>query len=119
MSSHSLLKYEIAYTDLILDTQLSGAKSSFSLRFNSVLWAITTGSQLFLVWWYRRQPVFYLPAGWAPGIIGWVLSFPNAPRGEFCHILYPSGEISSFHQALSVRLLGRQCVSGSYSPLRR
>ncbi|KAI9637645.1 protein GET1 [Dioszegia hungarica] len=65
-----------------VNTQITSAKSSFSLRFNSLLWFITTGSQLFLVWWYRRQPVFYLPSGWAPGIVGWMLSFPSAPKGS-------------------------------------
>jgi hypothetical protein len=46
-----------------------------------VLWLFTTGAQLVLVWWYRKQPVFYLPPGWVPYPVAWVLSFPSAPLG--------------------------------------
>ncbi|RSH82298.1 GET complex subunit get1 [Saitozyma podzolica] len=65
-----------------INNSLGSSKSSFSLRFSSVLWLFTTGAQLVLVWWYRKQPVFYLPPGWVPYPVAWVLSFPSAPLGS-------------------------------------
>jgi hypothetical protein len=65
------------------DTTLTSAKSSFGMKFSSLIWVSTTGAQLVLVWWYRKQPIFWLPAGWAPGPVAWILSFPSAPKGEY------------------------------------
>ena len=64
------------------DSTIGSARSSFSLRFSSVLWILTTGAQLVLVWYYRSRPVFWLPKDWVPGPIAWLLSFPSAPKGE-------------------------------------
>ncbi|ORY35685.1 protein GET1 [Naematelia encephala] len=76
-------KVEKSLADLeTINSQLGSAKTSFSLRFSSVLWLVTTGAQLVLVWWYRRQPVFYLPQTWTPGVVRWILSFPSAPSGS-------------------------------------
>ncbi|KLT40083.1 protein GET1 [Cutaneotrichosporon oleaginosum] len=64
------------------NTSLSSARAAFGLRFSSLIWVVTTGASFFLVWWYRRVPVFWLPAGWVPGPVAWVLAFPGAPRGK-------------------------------------
>ncbi|CAK9783905.1 unnamed protein product [Cutaneotrichosporon oleaginosum] len=64
------------------NTSLSSARAAFGLRFSSLIWVVTTGASFFLVWWYRRVPVFWLPAGWVPGPVAWVLAFPGAPRGS-------------------------------------
>lgn len=66
----------------VLDTTLASARSGFALRFGTLIWVATTGAQLVLVWWYRRQPVFWLPAQWVPGPVAYVLRFPSAPKGE-------------------------------------
>ena len=65
-----------------VDSQIASSKSSFSLKFNSAIWILTTGVQFVVGWWYRRQPVFYLPEGWF-GPLAWWLAFPFAPAGEF------------------------------------
>ncbi|KAA1473955.1 hypothetical protein DENSPDRAFT_840496 [Dentipellis sp. KUC8613] len=64
-----------------LNAELSGAKTSFSLRFNSVLWIMTTGLQFVVGWWYRKAAVFYLPPTWL-GPLTWWLSLPFAPAGS-------------------------------------
>jgi hypothetical protein len=63
---------------------------------------------MFLVWWYKSKPVFWLPKGWLPYPLVWMLSFPSAPLG----------------MSLSSPLLARQSCKvnltdalGSVSPL--
>ena len=63
-----------------VDSQISSAKSGFAMKFNTLLWILTTGLQFVVGWWYRRQAVFYLPEGWF-GPLGWWLSLPFAPAG--------------------------------------
>jgi len=62
------------------DAEVASSKSGFSMKFNSLLWLLTTGMQFAVGWWYRKQPVFYLPEGWF-GPLNWWLSFPFAPAG--------------------------------------
>ncbi|KZT63878.1 hypothetical protein DAEQUDRAFT_733363 [Daedalea quercina L-15889] len=64
-----------------LNSELSSARTSFSLKFNTVLWFLTAGVQFFVGWWYRKSAVFYLPPGWF-GPLTWWLSFPFAPTGS-------------------------------------
>jgi hypothetical protein len=66
---------------LMVDTTLASSQNGFKTKFSSFLWITTTGSQMFLVWWYKSKPVFWLPKGWFPSIIVWILSFPSAPLG--------------------------------------
>lgn len=63
-----------------VDAEVASSKSGFSMKFNSLLWLLTTGMQFAVGWWYRKQPVFYLPEGWF-GPLNWWLSFPFAPAG--------------------------------------
>lgn len=63
------------------DGELSSIRSSFSLKFNTAIWILTSGSQFVLGWWYRSSAVFYLPPGWF-GPVTWWLSFPFAPAGS-------------------------------------
>ncbi|CAG7849394.1 Protein GET1 {ECO:0000255/HAMAP-Rule:MF_03113} AltName: Full=Guided entry of tail-anchored proteins 1 {ECO:0000255/HAMAP-Rule:MF_03113} [Serendipita indica DSM 11827] len=75
-------RHDKAMADLEkLNTRLGASKSSFSSNFNWFLWFATTGAQFVLVWWYRREPVFFLPPGWL-GPMGWFLSLPSAPSGS-------------------------------------
>ncbi|PPQ72913.1 hypothetical protein CVT26_014576 [Gymnopilus dilepis] len=64
-----------------LNGQIASTKSGFSLKFNTLLWLLTTGLQFAVGWWYRKQAVFYLPEGWF-GPLGWWLSLPFAPAGS-------------------------------------
>lgn len=51
------------------------------MKFNTLLWVLTSGLQLAVTMWYRKQPVFYLPEGWL-GPVTWWLSLPFAPAGK-------------------------------------
>ena len=51
------------------------------MKFNTLLWLLTSGLQFVVGWWYRKQAVFYLPQGWF-GPLGWWLSLPFAPAGS-------------------------------------
>ncbi|KAF9018463.1 hypothetical protein BDZ89DRAFT_1103612 [Hymenopellis radicata] len=64
-----------------LNSEIASVKSSFSIRFNCVLWVSTTGVQFVVGWWYRRSAVFYLPQGWF-GPIQWCFALPFAPKGS-------------------------------------
>ncbi|KAH6906426.1 CHD5-like protein-domain-containing protein [Coprinopsis sp. MPI-PUGE-AT-0042] len=64
-----------------LNSEISSSKSSFSTKFNTLIWVLTSGVQLVVGWWYGRQAVFYLPEGWM-GPLTWWFSFPFAPRGS-------------------------------------
>jgi tail-anchored protein insertion receptor len=66
---------------LFVDGELSSTKTSFSLKFNTVLWILTGGLQLAVGWWYSKSAVFYLPPGWF-GPLTWWLAFPFAPAGS-------------------------------------
>ncbi|KAI0254129.1 CHD5-like protein-domain-containing protein [Lactifluus subvellereus] len=64
-----------------LNSELNASKTSFSLKFNTTLWIMTTGLQFAIGWWYSRSAVFYLPAAWL-GPLTWWLSLPFAPAGS-------------------------------------
>jgi hypothetical protein len=61
---------------------MAASKSSYKMKFNSVLWTVTSGSQYALGWWYGKQAVFYLPPEWF-GPAQWWLALPFAPLGKF------------------------------------
>ncbi|KAI8607592.1 CHD5-like protein-domain-containing protein [Chytriomyces sp. MP71] len=56
-------------------------KASFERTVSWGLWAAMWAINLFLVFWYRRTPMFYVPWEFV-GPFSWVLSFPFAPRGS-------------------------------------
>lgn len=35
-----------------------------------------------LPFWYSKQAMFWLPNGWFPYYVEWILSFPRAPLGS-------------------------------------
>jgi tail-anchored protein insertion receptor len=65
---------------LSVDAEVASSKSAFAMKFNTLLWLLTTGLQFAVGWWYRKQPVFFLPQGWL-GPLGWWLALPFAPAG--------------------------------------
>ena len=71
----------LGHTLMDLDGTLTSSRTSFALRFSSLLMLLTTGAQFILVWWFRKSPVFWLPQRWFPGPVAWLLSFPSAPIG--------------------------------------
>ncbi|TFK67397.1 hypothetical protein BDN72DRAFT_843175 [Pluteus cervinus] len=64
-----------------LNSELATAKTTFSMKFNTFIWVLTTGLQFAVGLWYRNSPVFYVPPGWF-GPLTWWLAFPFAPKGS-------------------------------------
>jgi len=63
------------------NNELTSTRTSYSFKFKTGLWLLTTGVQFAVGWWYGRTAVFYLPPGWF-GPATWWLSLPFAPRGS-------------------------------------
>ncbi|KAF8331908.1 WRB/Get1 family [Cantharellus anzutake] len=64
-----------------LNSEQNVKQTALSLKSNVVLWVLTSGLQLAITWWYRREAVFYLPRGWFTPIEWW-LALPFAPKGS-------------------------------------
>ncbi len=63
------------------DTQLQGSRAGFASRLSWALTLLTTGAQFLLAWHWRARPVFWLPKGWVPSVVGWWLRFGGGPKG--------------------------------------
>ncbi|KAL9022856.1 MAG: hypothetical protein Q9180_008533 [Flavoplaca navasiana] len=42
----------------------------------------TNGLRLLLQFYYAQTPMFWIPKGWVPGYVAFLLAFPRAPRGS-------------------------------------
>lgn len=58
------------------------ARNTFNQVVNTVRWIGLNGLRMFIQFWYARQPVFWIPQGWLPYYVEWILSFPKAPVGS-------------------------------------
>ncbi|KAI1136611.1 CHD5-like protein-domain-containing protein [Hypoxylon sp. FL0543] len=58
------------------------SKANFDRTVNILRWLGTTGLKFLLPFWYAKQPMFWLPQGWFPYYVEWILSFPRAPVGS-------------------------------------
>jgi len=67
---------------LVIDAEIAASRNGFSMKFNTLLWILTTGLQFGVTMWYRKQPVFYLPEGWL-GPVTWWLALPFSPAGKY------------------------------------
>ncbi|KAF2185642.1 hypothetical protein K469DRAFT_750351 [Zopfia rhizophila CBS 207.26] len=65
-----------------LDNSLRSAQNSFTTTVSSLRWLSTNGLRFFLQFWFAKQPMFWIPGGWVPGYVEWILSFPRAPKGS-------------------------------------
>ncbi|KAI0479264.1 CHD5-like protein-domain-containing protein [Xylariaceae sp. FL0804] len=57
-------------------------KAKFDRTAGIIRWTSTSGVKFILPWIYGKQPMFWLPVGWFPYYVEWVLSFPRAPLGS-------------------------------------
>ncbi|KAI2610982.1 CHD5-like protein-domain-containing protein [Hypoxylon fragiforme] len=65
-----------------MKSSYEASKSKFESSIGIVRWTATTGLKFILPFWYAKQPMFWLPQGWFPYYVEWVLSFPRAPVGS-------------------------------------
>src|SRR6186713_831081 len=61
---------------------LQAFKTSFDSTVSVLRWLGTNGLRFFLQFWYAKEPMFWLPKGWVPGYIEWILAFPRAQTGS-------------------------------------
>jgi hypothetical protein len=47
------------------------------------VWIGTMGVKGGVQWWYKKEPVFWLPAGTFPYWVEYIVAFPKAPKGMF------------------------------------
>ena len=45
------------------------------------VWIGTNGVKGGVQWWYKKEPVFWLPAGTFPYWVEYIAAFPKAPMG--------------------------------------
>ncbi|KAI1430587.1 CHD5-like protein-domain-containing protein [Xylaria sp. CBS 124048] len=57
-------------------------KAQFERVTGIIRWTATSGVKFILPWIYGTEPMFWLPSGWFPYYIEWILSFPRAPIGS-------------------------------------
>jgi tail-anchored protein insertion receptor len=65
-----------------LANELRSFESSFKSIASVVRWVFTNGLRFYLQWFYGKVPMFWLPKGWVPSYVEWVLAFPKAPSGS-------------------------------------
>jgi hypothetical protein len=65
---------------------IAGEIQSFESSFKGVVSVIrmvgTNGVRFVLQFWFGPVPMFWLPKGWMPGYVEWLLAFPKAPSGS-------------------------------------
>ncbi|EUC32186.1 hypothetical protein COCCADRAFT_99350 [Bipolaris zeicola 26-R-13] len=65
-----------------LDGSLRSHHSTFTSAVSTLRWLGTQGLRFVLQFWFAKSPMFWIPAGWVPYYVEWILSFPRAPLGS-------------------------------------
>ena len=65
-----------------LAQSLQAFKAQFDSAVGVLRWLGTNGLRMFIQFWFSKQALFWLPKGWVPGYIEWILAFPRAPTGS-------------------------------------
>ncbi|KAF2709376.1 hypothetical protein K504DRAFT_379754 [Pleomassaria siparia CBS 279.74] len=65
-----------------IDNSLKTHRTTFTSTISALRWLGTQGLRFLLQMWFAKTPMFWLPAGWVPYYVEWILSFPRAPVGS-------------------------------------
>ncbi|KAF9738548.1 GET complex subunit get1 [Paraphaeosphaeria minitans] len=65
-----------------LDASLRTHQSTFTSTISTLRWLGTQGARFLLQMYFAKSPMFWIPAGWVPYYVEWILSFPRAPLGS-------------------------------------
>jgi hypothetical protein len=65
-----------------LDTSLRSHQTKFTSAVSTLRWLGTQGLRFVLQFWFAKSPMFWMPPGWVPYYVEWILSFPRAPLGS-------------------------------------
>lgn len=87
-------------------TSLKSHRASFTRLITTARWLGTNGLRFLLQWWFARTPMYWIPKGWVPYYVAWLLSFPRAPVGAV------SIQIWGTACATVVQMVGAAAVSG-------
>ncbi|KAK4696780.1 tail-anchored protein insertion receptor, partial [Lecanoromycetidae sp. Uapishka_2] len=85
---------------------LKSFKTTFDRSVTFLRWGGTNGLRFFLQFWYAKRPMFWIPRGWVPRYVEWILAFPRAPTGSV------SIQIWGIACATVVQLVGAAMVAG-------
>jgi len=81
---HTLCK--MSATRMLIPVCEARGQQDFRTQFDRIVsalrWLGTQGLNFFANTWYSKQPMFWLPQGWVPYQVEWILSFPRAPLGS-------------------------------------
>ena len=61
---------------------LKDNRAYFDRIANFLRWGGTSGLRFFMQFWFAKRPMFWIPRGWAPWYVEWILAFARAPRGS-------------------------------------
>lgn len=61
---------------------LNSFKTTFDQFLSVARWLGPQGLRFVIQFWYSKEPVFWLPKGWVPYPVEWILAFPKAPTGS-------------------------------------
>jgi hypothetical protein len=64
------------------DGSLRTHQTTFTSAVSTLRWLGTQGLRFILQFWFAKSPMFWMPAGWVPYYVEWILSFPRAPLGS-------------------------------------
>lgn len=65
-----------------VDGSLRTHQATFTSAVSTLRWLGTQGLRFVLQFWFAKSPMFWVPAGWVPYYVEWILSFPRAPLGS-------------------------------------
>ncbi|KAL6714856.1 GET complex subunit get1 [Lecanora helva] len=85
---------------------LKSFKQTFDRTTHFLRWIGTNGLRFFLQFWFAKQPLFWIPRGWVPGYVEWLLAFPRAPTGSV------SIQMWGIACATVIQLVGAAAVAG-------
>ena len=61
---------------------LQNFRTQFDRVVSALRWLGTQGLNFLANTWLSKLPMFWLPQGWVPYQVEWILSFPRAPLGS-------------------------------------
>ncbi|KAH8730192.1 CHD5-like protein-domain-containing protein [Phaeosphaeriaceae sp. PMI808] len=65
-----------------IDGSLRTHQTTFTSAVSTLRWLGTQGLRFVLQFWFAKSPMFWIPGGWVPYYVEWILSFPRAPLGS-------------------------------------
>ncbi|KAL8808081.1 MAG: hypothetical protein Q9182_000359 [Xanthomendoza sp. 2 TL-2023] len=94
-------------------TSLKSSHTTFTRTVSTLRWLGTNGLRLLLQFWFAKRPMFWIPQGWVPNYVAWLLAFPRAPRGSV------SVQVWGIACATVVVMVGKAVGSGWVLLVRR